>query len=123
MGVTRMSDARATQFEFDGAPNWGVDYDQSGRIEDLGPMDLYFDEWGRVDKVDHQEYGDGIEHYVYDHRGRLVAELRATEQHDFWLYDGDDPVQRFSHDGDWSAQEEYVWGPGTQRMFAYHGEE
>ena len=78
------------------------------------------DEWGRVDKVDQDAYTDGIEHYVYDYRGRLVAEVRATQYHDFWLYDGDNPVQRFAHGGGWFEMEEYVWGPGTQRMFAYH---
>jgi hypothetical protein len=125
----RLIDGRAVEFRFNGgssAINWPVEYDSEGRVKQLGPHSFEYDQWSSLTTV-HDPTGDYAESYIYDFQGRLVGVIDGGGEIDIFLYDGGDPVERWSagpREGDpHDPQDIYVWRPGSQQMLAAMTEE
>ena len=119
--VDRKPDGRADDFGFGGGSSWYVDYDSEGRIDELGPFDFEYDQWSSLTTA-HDLTDDYAESYIYDFQGRLVGVIDQDGNLDIFLYDGGDPVERWSagpSTGDRAEpQDTYIWRPGSQQMLA-----
>ncbi len=121
--ATRTDDGRATWFtdmemlQYDNQGNTTRFSASQNRIEDLE-----YDAWQQLTTV-HMSWQQYKESYVYDWAGRLVGVIDADGHMDIFLHDGPNPVEKWrasntSSVGAAVPRDEYIWGPGTQRLIA-----